>query len=84
MAKPLVAIVTANSNSGSSCLQELVEKYNDKVQIRAVFRSEEKANPYRIEYPNLEVLKRYILNIIYSIREYIFIYSNIDSNWSRR
>ena len=56
MGKPLVAIVTANSNSGSSCIKELVEKYNGKVQIRAVFRSEEKAKPFRAEYPKLEVL----------------------------
>lgn len=56
MAKSLVAIVTANSNSGSSCLKELVEKYNDKVQIRAAFRSEEKAKPFRTEYPKIEVL----------------------------
>lgn len=61
MVKPLVAIFTANSNSGAPCLKELVEKYNDKVQVRAVFRSEEKAKPYRAQYPNIEVLKPHIL-----------------------
>jgi uncharacterized protein YbjT (DUF2867 family) len=43
--KLLVSIVTANSNSGSACLNELMSKYDDKVCVRAVFRSEEKAKP---------------------------------------
>lgn len=55
MSKPLVAILTGNSNSGSSCIKELFEKYKDKLRVRGVFRSEEKAKPFRTEYPNLEV-----------------------------
>lgn len=55
MSKPIVAIVTGNSNSGSSCIKELFEKYSDRVQVRGVFRSEEKAKPFRTNYPKLEV-----------------------------
>ncbi|CAF1117376.1 unnamed protein product [Brachionus calyciflorus] len=56
MSKPLVSIFTANSNSGKSCLKELVEKYSDRVNIRAVFRTEEKAKWYRETYQNVEIV----------------------------
>jgi uncharacterized protein YbjT (DUF2867 family) len=46
----LVSIVTANSNSGSACLSELMSKYGDKVCVRAVFRSDDKAKPTRDKY----------------------------------
>lgn len=56
MSKPLVSIITGNSNSGSSCIKELFERYSDQVNVRGVFRSEEKAKPFRSEYSKLEVV----------------------------
>jgi uncharacterized protein YbjT (DUF2867 family) len=50
--KFLVSIVTGNSNSGSACIEELLKTYSDRVSIRAVFRSEEKAQPFRLKYGN--------------------------------
>lgn len=55
MSKSLVTIVTGNSNSGSACIKELFDRYADKVRVRGVFRSEEKAEPFKNNYPNLEV-----------------------------
>jgi uncharacterized protein YbjT (DUF2867 family) len=52
----LVTIITASSNSGSACLAELIEKYNEKVHIRAVFRSEDKCQHYRTKYPHVEYM----------------------------
>jgi len=54
--KPLVVIITGNSNSGSSCIKELFERYSDKVNVRGVFRSKEKAQPFLEKYPKLEVI----------------------------
>jgi hypothetical protein len=54
--KPLVSIITASSNSGSSCIRELYERYSDRLNVRAVFRSEDKAKPFREAYPGLEVV----------------------------
>jgi uncharacterized protein YbjT (DUF2867 family) len=51
-----VAIITGNSNSGSSCIQELFERYSDKVTVRGIFRSKDKAQPFIEKYPNLEVI----------------------------
>jgi uncharacterized protein YbjT (DUF2867 family) len=56
MSKPLVAIITGNSNSGSYCIEELFGRLAGKVNVRAAFRSEEKAKPYREKYPQLEVV----------------------------
>ena len=56
MAKNLVTIVTGNSNSGSSCIDELFKNYSDKVNVRGVFRSEDKAKPFREKYTNLEIV----------------------------
>ncbi len=53
--KRRVAVFTGNSNSGSACIEELFERYADKVIVRGVFRSHEKAAPYRLKYPQLEV-----------------------------
>lgn len=55
MSKPLVTIITGNSNSGSACIKELFDRYADKVRVRGVFRSEEKAKPFKSNYPSLEV-----------------------------
>ena len=44
--KPLVAIITGNSNSGSACIKEIYTRYSDKVNVRSVFRSDEKAAPF--------------------------------------
>lgn len=51
------SIVTANSNSGSACIEELFARkdYCDKVNVRGVFRSAEKAEPFAKKYPTLEI-----------------------------
>ena len=54
--KPLVTIITGNSNSGSSCIKEIFERYSDKVSVRGVFRSKEKAQPFLNKYSKLEVI----------------------------
>jgi hypothetical protein len=54
--KPLVAIITGNSNSGSSCIKELFERYSDKVNVRGIFRSKDKAQPFMDKYPKMEVI----------------------------
>ena len=56
MSKPLVSIVTGNSNSGLSCIAELTSKYAGQLNIRAVFRSLEKAEPVQAKYQSLEVV----------------------------
>ncbi|RNA00468.1 hypothetical protein BpHYR1_054669, partial [Brachionus plicatilis] len=33
MSQPLVSIFTANSNSGSACIAELVSKYPNRVRV---------------------------------------------------
>lgn len=50
------SIVTANSNSGSACIEELFTRkdYESKVKVRGVFRSAEKAEPFAKKYPGLE------------------------------
>ena len=54
--KPLVTIFTANSNSGKHCVEELFKNHADKVRVRGVFRSEQKAEPFRLKYPSLEIV----------------------------
>ena len=54
--KPLVAIITGNSNSGSACIEELFARYSDKVDVRGLFRTKEKAQPFVEKYPKLEVM----------------------------
>jgi NAD(P)H dehydrogenase (quinone) len=54
--KPLVAILTGNSNSGSACIEELFSRYSEKVNVRGLFRSKEKAQPFAQKYPKLEVI----------------------------
>lgn len=54
--KPLVSVITANSNTGRYCIEELFGKYADNVRVRGVFRSEEKAGPFRQKYPSLDVV----------------------------
>jgi uncharacterized protein YbjT (DUF2867 family) len=56
MNKRIVSIVTGSSNSGKSCIEELLTKFSDKVSVRGAFRTEEKAKPFREKYPNLEVV----------------------------
>lgn len=56
MSKPLVSIVTGNSNSGKYCIQEIFDRYGDKLNVRGVFRTEEKAKPYREQYPKMEIV----------------------------
>ena len=52
----LVSIVTGNSNSGSACIDYLMNNHSSSLNVRAVFRSEEKSKPYREKYPNLAVV----------------------------
>ncbi len=52
----LVSIVTGNSNSGSACIDYLVSNHAGSINVRAVFRSEEKSKPYKEKYPGLEVV----------------------------
>ena len=56
MSKPLVSIITGNSNSGSSCIKELFDRYADKVKVRGCFRSKEKAEPFQKSYPKMETI----------------------------
>jgi uncharacterized protein YbjT (DUF2867 family) len=56
MAKKLVTIVTGNSKSGLYCIEELFTRYSDKLNVRGVFRSEDKARPFREKYSNLEIV----------------------------
>jgi uncharacterized protein YbjT (DUF2867 family) len=56
MSKPLVAVITGNSNSGSACIKELFDRYTDKVKVRGVFRTKEKAEPFQKSYPKMEVI----------------------------
>ena len=52
------SIVTANSNSGSACIEELFtrENYVGKLKLRGAFRSAEKAEPFKEKYPDLEIV----------------------------
>ena len=54
--KPLVCIITGNSKSGAACIKELFDRYSDKVSVRAIFRSKEKAQPFQEKYPKLEIV----------------------------
>ena len=54
--KPLVSIMTGNSNSGSACIQEIFERYSDKLRVRGVFRTKEKAQPFVHKYPKMEIV----------------------------
>lgn len=56
MSKPLVTVITGNSNCGSACIKELFVKYASKVRVRGVFRSEDKAAQFRKMFPELEVV----------------------------
>lgn len=54
--KQTVAIITGNSNSGSACIKELFERYPDKLNVRGIFRSADKAKQLQEKYPKLEVV----------------------------
>lgn len=54
--RPLVAVFTANSNSGKFCIEGLFKSYSKNVRVRGVFRSEEKAAPFRTQYPEMEIV----------------------------
>ena len=54
--KPLVSIITGNSISGSACIDEIFQKFADKLNVRASFRSQEKAQPFKDKYPNLQIV----------------------------
>lgn len=52
--RPTVCVFTGNSRIGSACLKELFRHYSWYMNIRGVFRSEEKAKALREEFPALE------------------------------
>ena len=54
--KPLVSIFTGNSNSGSACIKEIFDRYADKLRVRGVFRTKEKAAPFQEKYPTLQIV----------------------------
>lgn len=56
MSKPLISIFTANSNSGSACIREIINKYSNRVRVRGVFRSEEKARIFKDSFPKIETV----------------------------
>ena len=56
MTRPLVTVITGNSNCGSACIKELFANYASKVRVRGVFRSEDKAAQFRKMFPDLEVV----------------------------
>ena len=56
MAKPLVTIITGNSNSGSSCIAEIFKRFADKINVRGAFRGVDKAEPFKQKYPKLELV----------------------------
>jgi uncharacterized protein YbjT (DUF2867 family) len=57
MSSRTVAIITASSNSGKYCIDELFSKYkNSGLKVRAAFRSAEKAKPFSDKYPELEIV----------------------------
>lgn len=56
MSKPLVAIFTANSHTGTSCIEEIYARYLDRVRVRGVFRSDEKAASFREKYPDMDIV----------------------------
>ena len=53
---PLTTIITGNSNSGLSCIDELFKRYPNKLRVRGVFRTKEKAQPFEEKYPHLEIV----------------------------
>jgi len=65
MTKPICSIVTGNSNSGSSCINELIEKYQNSIKVRAVFRTENKAKSITNKHPTLE----YVIGVDASKKE---------------
>lgn len=54
--KPLVTVITGNSNCGSACIKELLDTYASKVRVRGVFRSDDKAAQFRKMFPELEIV----------------------------
>ncbi len=52
----LYSIVTGNSNSGSACIDYLMKNKISNIEVRAVFRTEEKSKPFREKYPGLEIV----------------------------
>jgi len=54
--KPIVAIVTGNSNSGMNVIRNLLAYFKDKVVVRAVVRSENKAQALKEFGDNIELV----------------------------
>ena len=49
-----MCVFTGNSRIGLACLKELFRHYSWYMNVRGVFRSEEKAKPLRDEFPAME------------------------------
>jgi uncharacterized protein YbjT (DUF2867 family) len=57
MRRRLISVFTGSSNSGRHCIEALTKTFADQqLSIRGVFRTEDKAKPFREEYPNLEIV----------------------------
>jgi len=51
-----VTIITASSNSGFYCIEEMYNKFPNKLRIKAAFRSLEKSKILVEKYPNLDIV----------------------------
>jgi uncharacterized protein YbjT (DUF2867 family) len=56
MRKRLVSVFTGNSNSGRRCIDHLVKQFSDLVNVRGVFRTEDKAALFRNNYPSIDIV----------------------------
>jgi hypothetical protein len=52
-----VAVVIASSQTGDKCVRELLTKYAGRVNVRAVFRTEERAAPLRAAFGHRDDLE---------------------------
>jgi uncharacterized protein YbjT (DUF2867 family) len=47
---PTVSVIIASSQTGATCVRELLTTYAGRVNVRAVFRTEERAAPLRAAF----------------------------------
>jgi NAD(P)H dehydrogenase (quinone) len=59
MSIPTATVITASSQTGAACIEQLLTRYNGTVLVKAAFRSDEKAAELRAhhgENVNLEII----------------------------